>query len=173
MPSVEGGGWGRVIKNIIKIIIKASSMKHRASWQTAQRLSSRNRKRIWCHPEAKLRKVFVGNIFWRTEFGALCKSGWGRSLSATCYLHSGENVAWEKCNTVSNRQYNPRTPPQSPETCDHGTSVTDFLEEECVCVHSMVWNYLADYFFLNTDKPLQADVPVAPSQTCSAKKCPG
>lgn len=60
---------------IIKIIIKASSMKHPASWQTAQRLASRNRKYIWCHPEAKLRKVSVGNVFWKREFGTLCENG--------------------------------------------------------------------------------------------------
>lgn len=52
-------------------------MKHQANWQTAQRLSSRNRKYIWCHPEAKLRKVFVGNVFWKREFGTLCKKGHG------------------------------------------------------------------------------------------------
>lgn len=76
-----------MIKEIIKIIIKASSMKQRASWQTAQRLSSRNRKYSWCHPEAKLRKVFVGNVFWKREIETLCGNRCGRSPSAMSYLH--------------------------------------------------------------------------------------
>lgn len=112
-------------------------MKYQASWQTAQRLSSRNRKYMWCHPEAKLRKVFVGNVFWKREFlckkRPLCKDGCGRLSSAMSYLHMA--VAWEKCkNTISIRQYIPRTPSQSPETCDSG-DFSDRLLRGSVCVY--------------------------------------
>lgn len=131
-------------------------MKHQASWQTAQRLSSRNRKYIWCHPEAKLRKVFVGNVFWKREFGTLCKKGHGTEWPATTNLHMA--VAWEKYM----RQFPGHHP--SPETCDSGTSVTDFLV--CVCVRTFnSMKLFSKLFFLNTDKPLQTDTPVAPNST--------
>lgn len=40
-------------------------MKHQSRWQTAQRVARRNRKYVWCHPEAKLSKVFMRNVFWK------------------------------------------------------------------------------------------------------------
>lgn len=112
--------WLKII-----IMIKASSMKQQTSWQTAQRISIRRRKYVWCHPEANLKKLFAGNVFWKRRFRAVSKNGCGRSPSAMSCLQTA--VPGEKCkNRTSFGQCFPTRLPQPPVTCDSGASVTDY-----------------------------------------------
>lgn len=85
---------------------------------------------------------------------------------------SKQRVPGEKCkNSLSIRQYFPRTLPQPPGTCESGTSVTDFLGGGVVAFNSMKLIYQTNFSeYTQTSGSQTLPWHQVPLQTCCVKE---